>query len=216
VREVRTLLCGQMHAWGPANLASGMRLLGPFALLAAGLTQLGIVGITADSVTRRTPEIGIRTAMGARRIQVVVLWRVNASLPWQSERLPVWDFSLLGVPVTRKVFFFDTAGRCMLPGTGPTDLAVIVPAAIMVSAVATAFTVLAARRASRIDPAVALRPISVAALGTPCTRRLTCRGAGHLRYAPNGGARGGSIFKHQLDVVWTRFDTAMANSKRLT
>jgi hypothetical protein len=35
VPEVRALLDEQMHAWGAANLASGMRLVGPFALLTA-------------------------------------------------------------------------------------------------------------------------------------------------------------------------------------
>jgi hypothetical protein len=118
VPEVRTLLDEQMRRWGPANLASGMRLLGPFALLAAGLALLGIVGVTTDGVTRRTREIGIRTAIGARRIQVVALMASQCLVAAAAGTVAGVGFLLLGVSVTRKVFFFDTAARGTLPGTG--------------------------------------------------------------------------------------------------
>jgi predicted permease len=154
---VRTLLDEQMHAYGPANLASGMLLLGPFALLAAGLALLGIIGVVTDGVTRRAREIGIRTALGARRRQVVSVMARETLVTTMIGAIAGVAFLLFGAAVTRKLFFFGAGARGMLPGTGPTDPAVIVPAALIVLGTAAAFGVLAARRASRIDPAITLR-----------------------------------------------------------
>jgi hypothetical protein len=153
---VRTLLDEQMAAWGPANLASGSRLLAPFALLAVGLSLLGIAGVVADGVTRRTREVGIRMALGARRSHVVAaiaresLW--TALLGTAAGLV----FAVLGASITG-LLFFPGAYRGSLPGTGPRDLAVVVPAALLVLASAALVSGLAARRAARVNPAIALR-----------------------------------------------------------
>jgi len=153
---VRTLLDEQMAAWGPANLASGSRLLAPFALLAVGLSLLGIVGVVADGVTRRTREVGIRMALGARRSHVVAAVARESLWTTLLGTAAGVAFTVLGASITGRLFYLG-AYRASLPGTGPRDLAVVVPAALLVLAAAALVSGLAARRAARVNPAIALR-----------------------------------------------------------
>jgi len=118
-----------------------------FGLLALMLTCVGLYGLVAYGATRRVNEIGIRMALGAR--QQDVLWMVL------KETLVVVLIGLsMGLPTalaaTRLI------GN-MLYGLSPTDLPAISIATLVMVIVAGIAGYIPARRASRVDPMVALR-----------------------------------------------------------
>jgi len=122
-------------------------VIGVFAAVAMILAALGVYGVMSYLVTRRTREIGIRIAMGAR--------------PKQVERLIVGE-SLALVVLAISMGWGAAWGltrylKSMLFGVTALDGATfaIMPAALAAVAIAAAF--LPARRASRIDPLAALR-----------------------------------------------------------
>jgi predicted permease len=124
-----------------ATLSSG------FGLLALLLSCLGLYGILSYAVARRTNEIGVRMALGADRRDV--LWLVlGAAL-----RL-VLIGAALGVPAAL------AAARLVasqLFGISSADPGAIVAATLAMLAVAVVASYLPARRATRVDPLVALR-----------------------------------------------------------
>jgi putative ABC transport system permease protein len=123
------------------------RLAGVFGLLAMLLASIGLYGIMAYTVARRTRDIGIRMALGAQPASV--LWLIL-----RETLLLV----LIGVAVGLPVAFGGThLIKSMLFGLGVVDpLAMIVPA-ITLAVVAAVAGLLPARRAMRVDPMVALR-----------------------------------------------------------
>jgi ABC-type antimicrobial peptide transport system permease subunit len=118
-----------------------------FGLLAVFLSCIGIYGVMSYVVTRRTSEIGIRMALGAGRSNM--LWMVGREI-----LLLVSIGVVIGVPVT-------LAGQRlisnMLFGLRPTDPLTLVGATVILLIVAAIAGYLPARRASRVDPMVALR-----------------------------------------------------------
>jgi predicted permease len=123
------------------------RLSGFFSLLAVLLAGIGLYGIMSYAVARRTNEIGIRLALGAGRNGV--LWMVLK----ESLRLLAAGLAL-GVPLALAA---TGLVRTHLFGLGPSD-PVTLAAAITCISVATALAgYLPARRATRVDPMVALR-----------------------------------------------------------
>jgi putative ABC transport system permease protein len=125
----------------------GARLLGAFALLAVMLACLGIYGVLSYFVVQHTSEIGVRVALGAhsRDILRLVLGRsavlVGAGLV----------LGLLGAFALSRVI------RGLLFDVRPTDPLTFVVVAGLLGTVALLASYLPARRAARIDPAVALR-----------------------------------------------------------
>jgi predicted permease len=124
-----------------------MLVSGCFAGLATLLAAVGIYGVLAHDVAGRTREIGVRRALGARTSQV---WR----LVLRQARLPL----LVGVPAGLAA----SAGagkvlQAVVAGTPPLEPAVYAGATAFVVAVALLGACVPARRASRVDPAVALR-----------------------------------------------------------
>jgi predicted permease len=118
-----------------------------FGLLAVFLACIGIYGLMSYAVTRRTNEIGIRMALGAGRPNV--LWLV------MREILILVAFGIaIGVPVA---LAGDRLVSSMLFGLSPTDPLTVVAATVLLLAVAAVAGYLPARRASRVDPMVALR-----------------------------------------------------------
>jgi putative ABC transport system permease protein len=122
-------------------------LMASFALLALILTTVGLYGAIAYSVAQRTHEIGIRMALGARREDVV--------------RTVVRDGVLVGgaglaigipaaVAATRLI-------RSLLYGVSPGDPATFVLVGLILMGVALMASYIPARRASKVDPMVALR-----------------------------------------------------------
>jgi len=123
------------------------KLSGFFGALALILACIGLYGIMAYSVTRRVNEIGIRMALGAQRNHV--LWLVL-----RETILLVAVGIAGGIPAALATTRLISS---MLFGLKPTDTATIIGATLLMAAVALFAGYLPARRASRVDPIVALR-----------------------------------------------------------
>jgi len=124
-----------------AALAAG------FGLLALILACIGIYGVMAYAVARRTSEIGLRMALGAHSGQVLRMILGETTL---LTGIGV----LLGVLAAAGVTRFIAS---MLFGLKPYDLPTMVEAVLVMTAVALLAGWLPARRASRLDPMTALR-----------------------------------------------------------
>jgi macrolide transport system ATP-binding/permease protein len=124
-----------------------MRLLVAFGGFAVLLAAIGLHGLTAYSVVRRTGEIGVRVALGARRSHV--LWLMLRQ---------VLGITLIGMAVGIPSAVAAARGiRASLFGVAPADaLSVTAAAALMILAAFTA-GIFPAWRAARLDPLVALR-----------------------------------------------------------
>jgi putative ABC transport system permease protein len=122
-------------------------LLSAFALVALILAAVGIYGVLAFWVSQRTQEIGVRMALGATK----------------SEALKVvikqgFSFVILGI-------IFGMAGALgltrylssLLYGIGPTDPVTFISVALLLMCVALLASYIPARRATKVDPMVALR-----------------------------------------------------------
>jgi ABC-type antimicrobial peptide transport system permease subunit len=118
-----------------------------FGLLALLLACVGLYGVMSYGVARRTNEIGIRIALGARGRSV--LWLVlREALVLVSIGLVVGVLASLAVTKTAASLLFELK---------PNDPLTITLATLLLSLVALVAGYLPARRASRVDPMVALR-----------------------------------------------------------
>jgi putative ABC transport system permease protein len=122
-------------------------LAGIFGSLALLLAGIGLYGLLAYTVARRTSEIGIRVALGARRPQV--LWLVMSD----ALRMFAWG-AAIGLPAAWAASRLISS---MLFGVNGTDPSTVVDATAMLALVGALAGFLPARHASGIDPIVALR-----------------------------------------------------------
>jgi ABC-type antimicrobial peptide transport system permease subunit len=122
-------------------------LLGAFAVIALALAAVGIHGVLAYLVSQRTPEIGIRLALGADRSQVIGIV-VRHGLLLAAMGIGI---GLVGALVLTELM------TSQLYGVHPNDplTFVTVAAALLFSALTASF--LPARRAARVSPMIALR-----------------------------------------------------------
>jgi predicted permease len=122
-------------------------LVGSFAVAALALAAVGIYGVVAFSITRRTQEFGIRMALGAERTDVL--------------RLAVGEgarLAILGVAIGIGVSFVITRLlSSLLFGVSATDPMTFAGVAVLLSLVALLASYVPARRAMRLDPNTALR-----------------------------------------------------------
>jgi len=124
-----------------------MLMLSVFALLALTLATVGIYGLTAYSVSRRTHEIGLRVALGASRPQILRLV-VGRELVT----------SMIGAAIGLGAAFILMRGLSgMLYGVTATDPLVFASAPLLLIAVSVVASYVPARKATAIDPLVALR-----------------------------------------------------------
>ena len=122
-------------------------LLGAVALLALLLASLGIYGVLSYAVTQRTSEIGVRMALGATSREIMV------SVGSRGLALTVTGL-LAGVGLAAIASGLLTT---LLYGFRPGFIPTVAVVAVMLVGVAALACFLPARRASRIDPMVALR-----------------------------------------------------------
>jgi len=122
-------------------------LVGLFAAAALTLAAVGIYGVVAFSVSRRTQEIGVRMALGAQRSDVLRL------VVGEGARL-----ALLGVAIGIAASFVITRLlSTLLFGVSATDPITFAGVAVLLSLVALLASYIPARRAMRLDPNSALR-----------------------------------------------------------
>ncbi len=122
-------------------------LLGGFAAFALILASLGIYAVISYSVSQRTQEIGIRMALGASATGV------QKSILWQTLRLAAIGMAI-GITAS---FMLTGALRSLLFGVNSADPATFVAMMVILTIVAATAGYFPARRASRIDPIIALR-----------------------------------------------------------
>jgi len=143
--EVRTMT--QQIDSSLSNERIFARLTGGFGLLALLLAGIGIYGIMAYTVARRTSEIGIRMALGARADQVISM--VLREVSWMA---------LAGVAMgAGGALWLGRFLSAMLYGLKPSDPLTLITAAALLTIIALLAALGPARRASRIDPIRALR-----------------------------------------------------------
>lgn len=124
-----------------------MLLIGQFALLALALAAVGIYGVVAYSCSRRTHEFAIRLALGAERRDILKLVVRQGLL-----------LALSGVGIgVLGAFALTRFIASLLYGVKPTDPRTFVGVSLLLIAVALLASYLPARRATKVDPIVALR-----------------------------------------------------------
>jgi putative ABC transport system permease protein len=123
------------------------RLISAFSILALLLSAIGIYGVLAYAVTERTREIGIRMALGAEKSDITRMV-LKRSLLLVTAGVALGVAGALAVTRVLAKFLFDIK---------PTDPATFVTVAAVLVAVALFAGWLPARRATRVDPLVALR-----------------------------------------------------------
>jgi predicted lysophospholipase L1 biosynthesis ABC-type transport system permease subunit len=147
VYQVRTM--EEQVARSPAVLTRRLplRLVRGFAAVALALAVVGIYGLLAYTVSLRTNELGIRIALGAQRRNIVSLVVRDGATPAAAGLVvglvtSLWATRLLG---------------SLLYGVGTTDPPTYLAVAALLGGIALGASYFPARRASRVDPMVALR-----------------------------------------------------------
>jgi putative ABC transport system permease protein len=137
----------QLLAEQVASRRFNLALLGLFAFLAVVLAAVGVYGVMAYAVAQRTHEIGIRVALGAEQFDVmrpvlgqgIILTALGVSIGFAG-----------ALALTR---FLSS----LLYGVKPTDPLTFIAVALIMTAVALLASFIPARRATKVDPMIALR-----------------------------------------------------------
>jgi ABC-type antimicrobial peptide transport system permease subunit len=122
-------------------------LLLAFALLSLLLASVGLFGVLSYVVAQRTPEIGIRLALGAQRSELLRLTLIDGLKPAGVGLI----IGLAGAAGATRLI------SSLLYSVQPLDASVFAVVAVVLVAVAAAACLLPAWRASCVDPIVALR-----------------------------------------------------------
>ncbi|MEO6568732.1 MAG: ABC transporter permease [Opitutaceae bacterium] len=130
-----------------ANRRGVMWLLAAFAGIALLLSVVGIYGMLAYDVSQRTKEIGIRSAIGASRAQIVSLILKQG----------LWKTGIGLVIGLGGAFYLSRYMGSLLFEVEPTDLLVFTSVPLLLVSVAVLASWLPARRAAKVDPVIALR-----------------------------------------------------------
>jgi putative ABC transport system permease protein len=123
------------------------RLLASFALIALTLTIVGVYGVLSYSVAQRTQEIGVRMALGAQNVDVLRML-LRKALVVVSAGIVIGGAGSLALARLLAKFLFEVK---------PSDPATLAAVALVLAGSALAACYIPARRATGIDPLVALR-----------------------------------------------------------
>ena len=118
-----------------------------FGMLAVGLACIGLYGLIGYQVVQRTNEIGIRMALGAQRVEVL-LATLRRALAWTTAGV------VLGMPLA---LMASRTAESLLFGLNPMDMVTLSAAAVTMLIFGALAAFIPARRASHVDPVVALR-----------------------------------------------------------
>ena len=143
--EVKTLEDIMRPQLQPRRLGAAM--FGVFGLLALVLAAIGLYGVVSYAVTQRTREVGIRMALGAQQVHVV-------SLVVRQGALLTLVGLVIGIAAALGAARLITH---LLFGVSATDPITFVGVAVVLAAVAALASYLPARRATKVDPIIALR-----------------------------------------------------------
>jgi putative ABC transport system permease protein len=124
-----------------------MVLLGAFAVLALVLSSVGLYGVMALTVTQRTRELGIRMALGAERTNIFKLVLSQG-------------MTLIAIGIGVGLIGAIAAGRALMSllyNVGAVDVGAVATAVVSLVIVALIACCVPARRATRVDPIVAMR-----------------------------------------------------------
>jgi len=146
-RAVQVATIGELASAALRQPRFQVTLVGTFAALALLLGAVGIFGVVSFATARRTRELGVRMALGARASHVQVL---------------VVGETLRTVGIGVVVGVIAAAGgaqllRTLIYGVSATDPMTFIIVPLVVVAVAVIAAAIPARRASRIDPVIVLR-----------------------------------------------------------
>jgi predicted permease len=145
VYRVRTM--SEVMGDSVARRRLSLVLLAVFAGLALVLASIGIYGVTSYSVNQRQPEIGLRMALGARRSDVLgLVIRQGMSL----------TLAGLGIGLPAALALTRLMGS-LLFAVRPADPLALAGATVLLTALALLAIFIPARRATKVDPMVALR-----------------------------------------------------------
>ena len=145
VHSIRSM--DQIIARSVADRRFALELLGVFAAVALLLAAIGIYGVMSYSFSQRTHEIGIRVALGAQRLHILRMALAEGM------RIVVIGLAagLAGAAIMTRFF------RSMLFDVGTTDPITFLSVSAILAGVALFACYIPARRATRVDPLVALR-----------------------------------------------------------
>jgi predicted permease len=143
--EVVTMRENLATAFLPARV--GAALLGLFGVLGLSLAVVGIYGVISYAVSQRTGEIGLRMALGARPRDILRLVIGRAM-----------KLTMIGIGVGAAVSLMLTRLlRSLLVGVSPTDPLTFITLIVLFGLIALMACYIPARRATKVDPMVALR-----------------------------------------------------------
>ena len=130
-----------------AGTRFALTLIGAFAVIAVVLSGVGLYGVLSTVVRQRTAEIGVRMALGA---QTAGIFRLVIGQGVKLSLAGIAAGFLAAVAMTRVM-------RSMLVGVAPTDPLTFASVALLFLVIAFVACWIPARRAARLDPAIALR-----------------------------------------------------------